>query len=119
MRKAPFHPIHRCHDFGRDAEIEQIIEARVSIRAEAEAIRWRLRLIVIETAILTLMVLLAGWLLDQPFVTVLQSGLMVCAGASISGILLVSLSGGVSMGLSRLARWKAAREAIDRWTKRK
>ncbi|KKW90161.1 hypothetical protein [Sphingobium chungbukense] len=119
MRKAPSHPIHLCRDFGRDAEMERIIEARVAIRAEAEAIRWRLRLIVIETAILTIMVLLAGWLLDQPLASVLRSGLLVCAGASTSGILLVGLSGGVSMGLSRLAHWKAAREAIDHWTKRK
>lgn len=117
MRKPPCPPIQLFTGFGKDSEIERIIEARVAIRAEAEAIRWRLRLIVIETAILTIMVLLAGWLLDQPLASVLRSGLLVCAGASTSGIVLVGLSGGVSMGLSRFARWKAARTALQRWTK--
>lgn len=119
MRKAPFHPIQLYRETGKDAEIERMIEARVAIRAEAEAIRWRLRLIVIETAILTLMVLLAGWLLDQSLGSVLQSALLVCAGSSTAGVILVTLSEGVSIALSRLSRWKAARQALDRWTRRK
>jgi hypothetical protein len=118
MRKPLNHTDQFVLGFGRDSEIERIIEARVAIRAEAEALRWRFRLILIETTMLTTLVLLAGWLLDLSLYKMVRNALFVCAGCLASGLILVVLSGGASMGLSRLMRWRANRAAIRRWTRR-
>jgi len=118
MRKTPPHPDQLALRFGKDSEIERIIEARVAIRAEAEAIRWRFRLILIETGMLTLFVLIAGWLIGEPLGKIFSSALFVCAGCLASGIILVALSGGISMGASRWQRWKTNRAAMTRWVKR-
>ncbi|MGZ2984043.1 hypothetical protein, partial [Pseudomonas aeruginosa] len=48
MRFKRPHPDQLPFEWSKDAEIERIIEARVAIRAEAAALSWRLRLIVIE-----------------------------------------------------------------------
>ena len=54
-------PIHQLPlEFGKNAEQERMIEARVAIRAEAAAMRWRFRLILIETAMMAGLVLAAG-----------------------------------------------------------
>lgn len=118
MRKPLSHPDQLALRFGKESEIERIIEARVAIRAEADAIRWRFRLILIETGMLTLVVLIAGWLIGQPLGGIFRSAMLVCAGCLASGLTLVGLSGGVSLGLSRVRRWKRDRDNLRRWAGR-
>jgi hypothetical protein len=104
--------------FGQDSEIERIIEARVAIRAQAQAIHWRLRLILVESGMLAMTILVAGGLMGQPLGRILGSALLVAAGCLSSGLLLVGLSGGASIAVSRVCRWKANRDAMARWVKR-
>jgi hypothetical protein len=118
MRRSTPHPDQFALTFGRDSEIERIIEARVAIRAEHQAIRWRFRLIIIETAVLSVMIAAAGYFLGQPLGKILSSALLVALGCLASGFLLVILSGGISMAMSRALRWKANRATTARWTRR-
>ena len=43
-----------------DADLERMIEARVAARAEADALRWRFRLVIIESVMIASLVLTAG-----------------------------------------------------------
>jgi hypothetical protein len=92
--------------FGRDAEQERMIEARVAIRAEAAAMRWRFRLILIESAMMAGLVLAAGLTLGQPTVLVCRSAAVVGAACLASGLLLIALSGLTGHLLSRYRRWR-------------
>ena len=91
-------------ELGRDAELERMIEARVAIRAEADALRWRFRLIVIETIMMTTLVTAAGTALDQPPAMVLRAALLVGATCFASGVLLIGLSGATARLLSWFRR---------------
>lgn len=93
-------------EFGKSAETERMIEARVAIRAEAAAMRWRFRLILIETAMMAGLVLAAGLALGQPTAMVCRSALVVGAACLASGLLLIGLSGLTGHLLSRYRRWR-------------
>jgi hypothetical protein len=101
------HPDQMVFDLGKDAQLERMIEARVAIRAEAAAIRWRFRLIAIETVMMAALVLAAGFALHQPRAMVLRGALIVGAACFASGILLIGLSGVTGLLLSRFRRWRA------------
>lgn len=90
-----------------DVNLERMIEARVAIRAEADAIRWRMRLVGIEAIMLALLVGIAGTLVHQPLHTALFSAFMVGGACLISGLMLVGLSASTSFLLSRIRRWRA------------
>lgn len=92
--------------FGKDAEIERIIEARVSIRAEAEAIRWRFRLVLIETVMMSGLVLAAGFALGQPTPIVLRGAAIVGIACLVTGLMLILLSGVTGLLLSKYRRWR-------------
>ena len=101
-------PIHQLPlEFGKDAQQERMIEARVAIRAEAAAMRWRFRLILIETAMMAGLVLAAGLALGQPTVIVLRSAVVVGAACLASGLLLIALSGLTGHLMSRYRRWRS------------
>lgn len=100
------HPNQLAFDLSKDAALERMIEARVAIRAENAAIRWRLRLVLIETVMLGGLVLGAGLALQQPTRLVVRSALLVSAGCLASGLLLVGLSGITSLVFSRYRRWR-------------
>ncbi len=107
MLKRKAHPNQMTFDLGKDAELERMIEARVAIRAEAEAIRWRFRLIAIETIMMAGLVLVAGLALNQPHAMVVRSALIVGAACFASGIMLIGLSGVTGLMVSRFRRWRA------------
>lgn len=90
------------------AELERVIEARVTARAEAEAWRWRFRLLSIETVMMGGLVLAAGFTLGQPTMLVLRASLIVAASCFASGILLLGLSAGTGKLWSRFRRWRAS-----------
>ncbi|RJG53153.1 hypothetical protein D0Z70_17180 [Sphingobium terrigena] len=94
-------------DSSKDAQLERMIEARVAIRAEAAAIRWRFRLMVIEAAMMTSLVLAAGFALNQPHAMVVRSALIVGAACFASGVMLVGLSGVTGLAISAVRRWRA------------
>lgn len=106
MLNGKYRPDPVIVDISEDTAIERMIEARVAIRAENEAIRWRFRLILIETVMLASLVLVAGLLLHQPTSMVVRGSVIVGLGCLTSGIMLVGLSGATSRLLSTLARWR-------------
>lgn len=90
-----------------DEAIEQFIEARVAERARQEAVRWRLRLVVMETGVMALLVLAAGFALGQKPEMVLRGAALVGLGCLATGLLLVALSAGAARLLSRIRNWRA------------
>lgn len=106
MRFKRPHPDQLPLDWSKDAEIERIIEARVAIRAEAAALTWRLRLIVIESVLMGVLVLAAGIALHQPRAMVLRGAAMVGGACLVSGLLLIALAGLTGHLIARYRRWR-------------
>lgn len=100
------HPDQFAFDLSKDAALERMIEARVAIRAENDAIRWRFRLVLIETCMIASLVLVAGLVLKQPTALVIRGSLIVGAGCFLSGVMLIGLSGVTGHLLSRVRRWR-------------
>jgi hypothetical protein len=86
-------------------EVERIIEARAAARAEAEAFRWRIRLILIETLMMGLLVAVAGFSLHQPTGQVIRSAVIVAGACFASGGVLILASGAAGWIVSRIRRW--------------
>lgn len=103
MLKGKSHPDQMTLELGKDAELERMIEARVTIRAENEALRWRFRLVIIESVMISSLVLAAGFVLDQPTGMVLRGAALVGAGCFLTGLILIGLTGATSRVL---ARWR-------------
>lgn len=95
-------------ELDRDAELERLVEARVKRRAEEEAMRWRFRLIVLETVLMAGLVLVGGLALGLPTGHVLSASLIVGAGCFASGILVIALAGAAGRFASR---WRQRRRA--------
>ena len=106
MRFQRSHPDQLPLDWSKDAEIERIIEARVAIRSEAAALRWRFRLILIETVLMASLVLAAGLVLHQPTGMVLRGALIVGAACLVSGLLLIALAAFSGHLIARYRRWR-------------
>ena len=87
-----------------DNDLERIVEARVAKRAEADALRWRFRLVVIDPVMIASLVLVAGLVLEQPTGLVLRSAALVGAGCFLTGLLMIALTGAVSRLLAKLRR---------------
>lgn len=104
MRFQRNHPDQLPLDWSKDAEIERIIEARVAIRAETAALRWRFRLILIETVLLACLMLAAGLVLDRPTGMVLRATAMVSAACLVGGLLLIALSALTGRLVARIRR---------------
>jgi hypothetical protein len=93
-------------DWRDDPEISAMIEERVAERAEIAALKWRLRLITIETFMMAGLVIVAGLALGQPTLLVIRSGLIVAGACFASGMLLIGLSGACGVLMSRIRRWR-------------
>lgn len=106
MRSSPSHPDQLLLELGKDDELERIIERRVAIRAEADAWRWRLRLVLIETLLMATLIVAAGIALDQPRGMVVRSALAVGGACFVSGLLLIGLSGVCGRLVSAFRRWR-------------
>lgn len=89
-------------DLGDDEAIDQYIEARVAERARREAVRWRFRLVLIETAMMATLVAAAGLALGQKAEMVLRGAALVGAGCLVTGGLLIGLSAAGSRILSSI-----------------
>ncbi len=87
-----------------DDDLERIIEARVAKRAETDALRWRFRLVLIETVMIASLVLVAGLVLEQPTGLVLRGAGVVGAGCFLTGLLMIALTGAASRLLAKLRR---------------
>lgn len=106
MRPRRPDPDQLALDWSKDPQIERIIEARVAMRAEAEAMRWRFRLILIESPVMATLVLAAGFALGQPSALVFRGAFLVGLASLASGMLLILLSGIACNALDRLRRWR-------------
>lgn len=93
-------------DLEGNEAIDQYIETLVAERAQREAVRWRFRLVVIETAMMALLVLAAGYALGQKTETVLRGAVLVGLGCLGTGVLLIGLSAATARLLSRFRRWR-------------
>jgi len=91
-------------DLNPDDELERIIEARVAERAEAQALSWRFRLVVIESVMIASLVLAAGIALDLPISKTLTGALTVGVGCFLTGLMLIGLTGAASRLLAKLRR---------------
>jgi hypothetical protein len=114
MRSPPRKPYQLDLGFGKDADLERMIEARAQMRAEASAIRWRLRLAVIEAGVLVALVVAAGSLMGQPAGLILRSAVLVGGACLVTGMLVVALSAGAGVLISRLRRRRVYRKAGSR-----
>lgn len=106
MLKRKPHPDQFAFDLSKDAALERMIEARVAIRAENAALRWRFRLICIETVMIASLVLIAGLLLKQPTGLVVRGSLVVGGGCFASGVMLIGLSGLAGHLMSIYRQWR-------------
>jgi len=113
MRRATFHRDQLPMAFGPGEATERMIEARVAIRAEHEAVRWRLRLIVTESILMTALVLGGGLAMKLPVSAVLRSSLVIGLACLVTGLLLIGLSVVTGHVLTRMRAkvlaWKGAR----------
>ncbi len=106
MFKHKPHPDQLALELSPDDDLEAIIAARVAARAEADALRWRFRLIVIEAVMMTTLVIAAGIALDQPTGMVVRGALVIGVSCFLTGLLLIGLTGATSR---LMARWRRAR----------
>lgn len=106
MLKRSAHPDQLALELSTDDDLEAIIAARVAARAEADALRWRFRLIMIESVMMTTLVLAAGIALNQPTGMVVRGALVIGVSCFLTGLLLIGLTGAASR---LIARWRRAR----------
>ena len=106
MLKRKAHPDQLVLDLSKDAALERMIEARVAIRAENAALRWRCRLLLIETAMLGSIVLVAGSAIGQPTAVVVRASLIAGAGCLLSGFMAIALSRLTGVLFSGVRRWR-------------
>lgn len=85
-----------------------LFDAAVAAAAERQAVRWRFRLIAIETVMLTMLVLVSGLLVGQPQGMVIRASLTVGMACLLTGLLLIWLSGLTSR---LMLRWRQRRAA--------
>lgn len=104
MRTAKPDTAQMTLDLKPDDELERIIEARVAERAEAQAINWRFRLVIIETVMIASLVLAAGIALDLPLSKTLTGAATVGLGCFLTGLMLIGLTGAASRLLAKFRR---------------
>ncbi|TAJ74263.1 MAG: hypothetical protein EPO45_17720 [Sphingobium sp.] len=104
MLKRKPHPGQLALELSPDDDLEAYVEARVAARAEADALRWRFRLVIIESVMIASLVLAAGVVLDQPIGLVLRGAAMVGAGCFVTGLILIGLTGAAGRLLARFRR---------------
>lgn len=101
------HPDQLPLELSADA-LEREIEACVAARCEAESVRWKFRLVVIETVMIGALIAAAGIALDQPGMIVARAAALVAASCFASGLLLLGLSAWSARVLTRLRRRRAS-----------
>lgn len=104
MLKAKSHPNQLALELAPDDDLEALIEARVMARAEADALRWRFRLVIIESVLMTVLVLAAGFALAQPAGMVVRGALIIGTSCLVTGLLLIGLTGAASRLIARVRR---------------
>ncbi|WP_404337822.1 hypothetical protein AB2M62_03400 [Sphingomonas sp. MMS12-HWE2-04] len=108
VRRSLAHPDQLPLQFDSAADLERLIEARVAERCAAQTLRWRLRLVVIETVLFSALVAISGLTLGQPGWLVLRATVLIAISCFLSGMLLVWLSIVSARLLDRLsARWRS------------
>ncbi|MCP3732756.1 hypothetical protein M9978_20260 [Sphingomonas sp. MG17] len=107
-QKSLVHPAQLPLRFDDPAELERVIEQRVTERFKAEAIRWRLRIVLIEAAVITAVVGSAGLAIGQPAGVVMHAALLVGASCIAGGTLLLGVTVAGSHFCARLRRRRHA-----------
>ncbi|MGA1809354.1 hypothetical protein VHN57_10255 [Sphingobium sp. WW5] len=104
MLKGKSHPGQLALELSPDENLEAYVEARVAARAEADALRWRFRLVIIESVMIASLVIAAGLVLNQPMGLVLRGAAMVGTGCFLTGLILIGLTGAAGRLLARFRR---------------
>lgn len=108
LRHTQPHPDQLPLELTADLELERIIEARVAERCEAESIRWKFRLVTLETLMMGALVAAAGIALGQPGMMVARAAILVAASCFATGLILLGLSAWSARLLIRFKRWRAS-----------
>ncbi|SNS67773.1 hypothetical protein SAMN06295912_11241 [Sphingomonas laterariae] len=85
-------------------ELDRIIEQRAAEMAEAQAVIWRFRLIVIESFMLAALLLAAGLALDLPAEKVVFGAGVAGGGCLLTGVALIALTDAASRLLTKFRR---------------
>jgi hypothetical protein len=88
-------------------DLEHRIEVRAAELAQDQAVRWRFRLVVIETTMLTALVIAAGIALEQPTGMVLRGAAVIGVSCFLTGALLIALTGAANRLLAKVMRRKS------------
>lgn len=95
-------PIH----YGQSESPQPLPSQLAAIEAEREAIRWRLRLVFIESVMMAALLLGAGLAMNHGFRTALQNAVLVGIACLLTGMLLIGLSALTSRLLTRMSLWR-------------
>jgi hypothetical protein len=109
MRKTfSSHPDQLPLNFRTADELEQLIESRVAERCAEQSYRWRLKLVIIESILLSILVAAAGLTLGEPTRAVLRAAVLIGLSCFLTGVMLVGLSALSARIWNRLLRRRPA-----------
>lgn len=109
MSRHSHHPDQMSLTFAQRAELEDFIEARASVQAEAQALRWRLRLIALESAMMAAFLFGGSLALHQSFLRAMRNAALTGAGCLFVGCLAMGFASMTGRLLSHLIDKVAAR----------
>jgi hypothetical protein len=105
-QKSLVHPDQLPLRFETQADLDQLIEQRAAQRLEADAFRWRLRIISIEAVLLAGLVALLASVAGLPSFTLIRLSLLAGAACFAAGMIALGLTAGVVTLLALLRRWR-------------
>jgi hypothetical protein len=88
-------------------DLEHRIEVRAAELAQGQAVRWRFRLVVIETTMLTALVIAAGIALEQPTGMVLRGAAVIGVSCFLTGLMLIAFTGAANRLLAKMMHRKS------------
>lgn len=107
------HPDQKSLTCTQRAQLEEVFAARASIQAEAQALRWRLRLIALESAMMAAFLFGGSLALHLSLPTALRNAALFGGGCFVAASLIIGLAtvtGRLLGGLfERVETWIAKR----------
>ncbi|NKJ00359.1 hypothetical protein [Novosphingobium sp. SG707] len=102
------HPDQLSILYGQSESPQPLHPPLTTFEAEREAVRWRARLVLIESVMMAALMLGAGLAMNHGFRTALQNAVLVGIACLLTGMLLIGLSALASRLLMRLSRRRQA-----------
>ncbi|MCP3731334.1 hypothetical protein M9978_12940 [Sphingomonas sp. MG17] len=105
-QKSLIHPDQLPLSLEREADLEALIETRVAQRCEADALRWRLQIVTIETLVIACLVAALAFAAGQSGATALRASILAGGACFAAGTLTIGLSASAAQLLARLRKGK-------------